>query len=158
MTQVEKLQAEIKELEVQNAKRNTVIVVSTLVGATTGFLATSKSSTGMKIAATIGAGLVIGGAIFFVTKKKTENRNAQIATKKDAIAAIQNGFTDMKNPMPKPAPGPKPAPVSPEPKAFPTDQGIKPELNVDVNKNGIPDYLEPAMNTKSNMSGHPAMG
>ena len=146
MTQVEKLQAEIKELEVQNAKRNTTIVVSGIVGATVGFLVTRKASIAMKITAIAGAGLVLGGATFFITKKKTANRNAQIATKKDAIAALQK-------PIFNPPIGPAPAP-SPLPKAFPTDTGIKPELNVDVNKNGVPDYLEMP---KSNMSGHPAM-
>lgn len=149
MTQVEKLQAEIKELEVQNAKRNTTIVVSGIVGATVGFLVTRKASIVMKITAIAGAGLVLGGATFFITKKKTANRNAQIATKKDAIAALQKPIVN-----PPVVPRPEPAPIAPAPKAFPTDTGIKPELNVDVNKNGVPDYLEMP---KSNMSGHPAM-
>ena len=149
MTEVERLQNEIKELEAQNGKRNIYIATGAVLGGVVGFLATRKSGTTIKITGTIASALVIGGVFWFVTKKKATNRNEQIATKKQAITNLQKPLF---NPSVIPAPEP-----APKPKAFPTDKGIKPELNVDVNKNGIPDYLESKPAVASSMTGHPSM-
>ena len=152
MTRAEQLQAEIKELETQNGKRKIVIATGVAVGATVGFLATRKSDTTMKMLSIAGSGLILGLVVFMATKKKADNRNTQIAEKKQALTDAQKPLF---NPSVIPA-GPTPAPT-PAPKAFPTDKGIDPGLNVDVNKNGVPDYLEPKANVKSSMTGHPSM-
>jgi hypothetical protein len=152
MTRAEQLQAEIKELEMQNGKRKIVIGTSVAVGATIGFLATRKASTTIKMITSAGSGLLLGLGVFMTTKKKAENRKAQIAEKKQSLTDAQKPLF---NPSVIPA-GPAPAPT-PAPKAFPTDKGIDPTLNVDVNKNGIPDYLEPKSNVKNSMTGHPSM-
>jgi hypothetical protein len=84
-------QAEIDELEAQNAKRNLVTLTSALVGVAVGYYVfkNTKSKRSDFIKYLIGGALVFGGGYRLLTQKKTKRRKEAIKKK---TASLEQGY------------------------------------------------------------------
>jgi hypothetical protein len=126
-------QAEIAELEAQNAKRNIVTLTSALLGVAIGYFVftNTKSKRADFFKYLIGGGLVFGVGYRLLTQKKTKRRKEAIEKK---TASLEQGYV-------------KPAVASVDSGAAPTtvvDLGAPTTSSSEINKpTGNPDRPHP---------------